>query len=239
MLDGSNMRRAVAGAFAGLAIMLAGPALAQINPACEQQFQPGQTLTSAQLNQAIQQLYACIANVGVQTFNGRNGTVALNFSDVINALGFTPQAPSTVVTSFDGRTGNVLLNSGDVIGALGFTPLGPSAAIGSGTAPNIASGVLTLDYSAGGSYEVTVNQNITSVVLINTPSSPVMWVVNVRFIIAAPGGYTITWPSAWTFPGGGVKPQLTNTPAAVDLFTMIGGWPSGAVDLSSGGQARF
>lgn len=106
------------------------------------------------------------------------------------------------------------------------------------TNPSISSGVLTLNYNNGSYFEVTVNQNITSVVLTNLPTSPNMWTFVVRFIIASPGGYTINWPSGWTYPGG-TKPALTTTAAVRDVYFIAGGWPSSEIDLYNAGQDRF
>lgn len=146
---------------------------------------------------------------------------------------------ATKVTSVNTRVGAITIIGSDVTAALGYTPLGPTASIGSATTPSISGGVLTLNYANGASYEVTVGQNITSVVLTNTPTTPTMWVINLRLIIGGAGGYTIAWPSSWTYPGGGTKPPISTTIGAVDLFTIIGGWPSGKIDLSSGGLDRF
>lgn len=145
----------------------------------------------------------------------------------------------TFVNSVNTRVGAITIIGSDITTALGYTPLGPTASIGSATGPAVSGGVLTLNYTNGASYEVTVGQNITSVVLTNTPTTPTMWVINLRLIIGGAGGYTIAWPSTWTYPGGGTKPPISTTIGAVDLFTIIGGWPSGKIDLSSGGLDRF
>ena len=65
----------------------------------------------------------------VASFNGRTGTVTLNSTDVVNALGYAP------MVSFNGRNGSVTLNSTDVTNALGYTPPTPSGSGAYGTWP--------------------------------------------------------------------------------------------------------
>lgn len=79
----------------------------------------------------------------VASFNGRTGTVTLNSTDVVNALGYAP------MVSFNGRNGSVTLNSTDVTNALGYTPPTPS---GSG-----AYGTWLINITGNASYATNAN----------------------------------------------------------------------------------
>lgn len=70
----------------------------------------------------------------------------------------------------------------------------------------LASGVLNLDVSHGGVFQVSVDANITSVTLSALPATgkaaeSILELTNT-------GTFTVTWPTTWLWPGG-TPPALT------------------------------
>lgn len=75
---------------------------------------------------------------------------------------------------------------------------------------SISAGVLTIDYTAGRVVYVTLNANITSIVLNNWPSSGTFGKLSIRFT-ADGTGRTIAWPSGTKWDGGvGPTPPSTS-----------------------------
>ena len=83
-------------------------------------------------------------------------------------------------------------------------------AIESNTAAS-ASGVLTLDMATGNSFEVTLTENITSIVINNPPPTGKYGELDIVFTQDATGSWTVTgWPAGVKWPGG-TAPTITTT----------------------------
>jgi hypothetical protein len=82
----------------------------------------------------------------------------------------------------------------------------------------IAAGVLTLNLAAGSDFKVSLNANITSVVLQNWPAAGTVQAVNVEFFFDGTPR-TITWPAACK-PAGGTFPTLGSTNGKSSTFTL-------------------
>ena len=77
------------------------------------------------------------------------------------------------------------------------------------SSPSIASGVLTLNLQGTNCFDVSLSENITSVVFSNLRATGTM--VKWFLILAADGTQrTITWPASVSFPGD-VEPVIPST----------------------------
>lgn len=65
-----------------------------------------------------------------------------------------------------------------------------------------SSGTLTLNYSTGQSFVCTLTENVTTVTVTNPPVSGKYGELVVKLIQDASTAYTVTWASAYKFPGG-------------------------------------
>lgn len=84
-------------------------------------------------------------------------------------------------------------------------------------APAIVAGVLTLDLSLGIEFDVSLNANITSIVLTNVPSATKVVTITIRFT-ADGTARTITWPAAWRWADG-LAPTMTATAGKADIIS--------------------
>jgi len=96
-------------------------------------------------------------------------------------------------------------------------------------------GTLTLDYSTGQSFVCTLTENVTTVTVSNPPASGKYGEIIVKLIQDASSAYTVTWASAYTFPGG-VDHTMSTTLSAVDIVTLrtIDGGTTWYCDFSNG-----
>lgn len=190
---------------------------------------------------------------GVLTLDFEKGTTAIvdhnaNITSVniLNGPIFPDNTGEVVVKltqdSTGGRTltGTTALNSaaGDVNiikylttdSGASYTLVNETAPSGSGGSGNnaapvatIASGVLTLDHSAGDFAQVAHNQNITSVVLNNAPASGTVGSITVFLNQDGTGGRTITG-SFLTISGAGLDiSTAANAKNIVNFITHDGG----------------
>jgi hypothetical protein len=81
-----------------------------------------------------------------------------------------------------------------------------------------ATNVLTLDFSTGSVFRISVNKNITSVVFTNLPASGTAFMLTLIFDIT--GAFTITWPTAIKWPAA-TSPTLSTTSGQVQIMTLL------------------
>lgn len=86
--------------------------------------------------------------------------------------------------------------------------------------PSSAAGVLTLDYSTGPVFEVTLTEDVTDVDVTNVPVSGDAAAITIIFVQDGTGGWTVTFGAEFTWPGG-TAPTITAAAAAVDVITAI------------------
>lgn len=82
-----------------------------------------------------------------------------------------------------------------------------------------SSGTLTLDYSTGQSFTCTLTENITTITVSNPPASGKYGELALRLVQHASSPKTVTWASAYKFPGGTDHVMSTGA-SAVDYVTM-------------------
>lgn len=90
-----------------------------------------------------------------------------------------------------------------------------------GTTPSISASTLTIDLSTGSFFSVTVNSNITTINITNTPAT--VGVVSGFVIVFTYNGtpYSVTWPASIRWSNGNVAPTLTSTNNKRDVFTFF------------------
>jgi len=86
------------------------------------------------------------------------------------------------------------------------------------TVPSISSNTLTLNYSLGNHFSVTLNANITTFTISNVPSSSFLSIVTIAFV-GDGTARTITWPTTTKWAGG-VAPTMTATLNKTDFITL-------------------
>jgi hypothetical protein len=84
------------------------------------------------------------------------------------------------------------------------------------SAPAIVAGVLTLDLTFS-EFDVSLNANITSIVLTNVPSASKVCVFTIRF--TADGTQrSIVWPASWRWADG-IAPTMSSVNGKADIVT--------------------
>lgn len=96
---------------------------------------------------------------------------------------------------------------------LGTISLEEKAAISS------SSGVLTIDLNTANIFTVSPNENITSIVINNVPSSGIVTTFTL-IITYTVTSVSITWPLSFDWPAG-VSPTLTNLSGKRDVFSFV------------------
>jgi len=87
------------------------------------------------------------------------------------------------------------------------------------SSPTISTGTLTLDLSNGNVFNVSLNANITTLTISNSPTST--FAGNFTLIFTADGtARTVTWPASVKWPGA-TAPTLTSTNGKVDVFGFV------------------
>lgn len=80
------------------------------------------------------------------------------------------------------------------------------------TSPSSSSGVLTLDLENGNDFDVTLTENITSIVISNPSPTGNYCEFNLSFTQDGTGGWTVTgYPAGTIWVGGGTEPTITTT----------------------------
>lgn len=87
------------------------------------------------------------------------------------------------------------------------------------TAPAIIAGILTLDFTLGNIFEVTLNANITSIVINNWPPTGELGKMTLLLKQDGVGGRTVVL-SGYRWPGGAV-PIMTTTANKTDIFVLM------------------
>lgn len=82
------------------------------------------------------------------------------------------------------------------------------------TSPTITAGVLTLDFTNGNHFTVTLDQNVTSIVFSNFPAGTVVAAFVLVFKQNGTGGYSVTFPSSVK----GTAPTITTTANSSDVL---------------------
>jgi hypothetical protein len=102
------------------------------------------------------------------------------------------------------------------------------------TSPSSSSGAITLDLSAGNSFQTTLTENITSITLSNPPASGTygecIWKIT-----QGASAYTVTFPAAVLWPDGGTAPTISTTNGDVDIVVMRT-WDAGTTWYGDVGQ---
>ena len=91
--------------------------------------------------------------------------------------------------------------------------------------PSISSGTLTLDYSTGPDFDVTLDANVTTFSVSNWPASGDLGKVSVQLKQDATGSRTFAWPAGYKWAGG-TAPTISSGANDVDeyvLWTRDGG----------------
>jgi len=86
--------------------------------------------------------------------------------------------------------------------------------------PSSSVGVLTLDLENGNTFDVTLTENVTSLVLNNPPVSPKAGSVTLILRQDATGGRTFAWLAAIKWDGG-TAPTISSAANAIDIYTLI------------------
>jgi hypothetical protein len=86
--------------------------------------------------------------------------------------------------------------------------------------PGISGGTLTLDLESGNVFEVTLTQDVTSLVLVHPPSAGRAGSCSLILKQDATGGRAFTWPAAVKWAGG-APPAITSAANAVDVYALI------------------
>lgn len=93
-----------------------------------------------------------------------------------------------------------------------FSETSPTASISSGT--------LVLDLESGNVFEVTLTQNVTSLVLANPPAAGRAGSCTLIVRQGGAGGRSLAWQGSIRWPGG-TSPSITSTANAIDVFSLI------------------
>ena len=86
--------------------------------------------------------------------------------------------------------------------------------------PSVSAGALTLDLQTGNVFEVTLDANVTSLVLANPPAAGRAGSATLILKQDATGGRTVTWPAAVKWAGG-QAPVVTAAANAVDVIAVV------------------
>ena len=86
--------------------------------------------------------------------------------------------------------------------------------------PSISSNVLTLDLSTAQTFNITLNQSITSFIITNVPTTTSTTFL-VKLTQDGTGGRSVTFAfqGATLYWAGGVAPTMTSTASKTDLFS--------------------
>lgn len=143
---------------------------------------------------------------------GRNGSTIEGYSDDI----LLDLAGVTFEFIYNGNTGT---NTWEVTATTGAR--GPAGTV-TKTSSSIVSGTLTINLGNGYTvFEVSLNNNISTVSITNTPSSPGDLVSNFMLIFTADGtARTINWPTAVKWAGG-TPPTPTSVNGKKDVYSFI------------------
>jgi hypothetical protein len=86
--------------------------------------------------------------------------------------------------------------------------------------PTVSAGTLILDFETGGVFEVTLTENVVSLILANPPAAGLARACCLILKQDDTGGRTLAWPSSirWT---DGIRPVVSSAKNAVDFFVLL------------------
>ena len=87
-------------------------------------------------------------------------------------------------------------------------------------APGILSGTLVLDLASGNVFEVTLTQNVTSLILANAPAAGRAGSCTLIVRQDATGGRSLAWPGSTNWAGG-APPAITSAANAIDVLSLV------------------
>ena len=100
------------------------------------------------------------------------------------------------------------------------------------------SGVLTINYDVGNAYEVTLDENITTVTINTSISAQVFGEIIIKFVQDSTGSRTISgaaWPSGVKWPGGSA-PTITATATTGTDIIALKTWDGGTTWFGDSSQ---
>ena len=167
-----------------------------------------------------------VTGITTTAVSGGGGTTSNSFSTILvsgqpNVIANTPTAPLTFVAG-----SNMTITTSGTGNTITFSSTGGGGG-GTGAANNtyyttvsISSGTLTIDTSntSIGFFQVTLNSNITTLNITNTPSG-----VAVQFFLVTTGDgtqRTITWPSSVKWQNG-ISPTPSNILNKRDIYSFL------------------
>jgi hypothetical protein len=88
------------------------------------------------------------------------------------------------------------------------------------TTPAVSANTLTLDLQTGNVFEVTLTQNVTSLILANPPAAGRAGTCTLILRQDATGGRTLAWPASvrWAL---GTPPVVTPHASAIDMYAFV------------------
>jgi hypothetical protein len=86
------------------------------------------------------------------------------------------------------------------------------------TTPSSSSGTLVLDLENGNTFEVTLTENVTTLTISNPPATGHVGPLTLILIQDGTGGWTVSWPSSFKWPGG-TAPTLSTGANEEDVIT--------------------
>lgn len=88
------------------------------------------------------------------------------------------------------------------------------------TTPSSSAGVLTLNMELGNSFDVTLDENVTSLVLSNPPATGNFGSITLILRQDGTGGFTFAWLAAIKWDGG-TAPTISSGANEIDIYTII------------------
>lgn len=85
------------------------------------------------------------------------------------------------------------------------------------TTPSSSSGTLTLDLENGNGFQVTLTEDVTTLVLSHPPASGAFGSATLILVQDGTGGWDVTWPASIKWAGG-AAPAVSLDPGAIDVY---------------------
>lgn len=90
------------------------------------------------------------------------------------------------------------------------------------TSPSSSSGTLTLDMENGNAFDVTLDEDVTTLTLSNPPATGDFGTIILIARQDGTGGWDFTWPGSMIWERAtGESPAQTTTPNAVDIYALM------------------
>lgn len=99
--------------------------------------------------------------------------------------------------------------------------------------PSSASGTLTLDYTTGPDFDVTLDENVTTITLSNLPASGTLGKISLSLTQDGSGSHTVAFPAGWLWPSGSAPtmPAVAGDDLEIIIWTRDGGTTVKAADI--------